>query len=320
MVPLKIELPDGFLDEEVRCGYTVSKQMKEVWAVELDLLAELLRVCKKHDIKIFASGGTLLGAIRHKGMIPWDDDIDMMMFREDYDKLCSVAADEFEHPYFFQTEYTDPGSLRFHAQLRNSLTTGMLTWEKEDPNSTSSFNQGIFIDIFPLDNVVEDQTLFKNQMERVVKEYKAVEKIASATTRYCPYAHSKINTIAKRIVHFWGAPIIRKLKLEERYFRKFEDTCRKYNDIETEYIGEIPFVADSERHIKLKSDYSNIKSMPFEFLQIPVGEGYDDALRRVYGDYMEYKIGNNTHGGVFFDVDRPYTEYVEKLVRDKSKL
>ncbi len=82
MVDLKIKLPDGFLDEEVRCDYTITHEMKKIWAVELDLLEKLLNVCKKHGIKIFASGGTLLGAIRHKGMIPWDDDIDMMMFRE----------------------------------------------------------------------------------------------------------------------------------------------------------------------------------------------------------------------------------------------
>ena len=107
MIELNINIPDSFLDEEERCGYIVSKQMKEVWAVELDLLAELLRVCKKHGIKVFASGGTMLGAIRHKGFIPWDDDIDMMMFRSDYDKLCAIAAEEFVEPYFFQTEYTD---------------------------------------------------------------------------------------------------------------------------------------------------------------------------------------------------------------------
>ena len=119
MVDLNIVLPDGFLNEEVRCGYTVTKQMKEVWAVELDMLEKLLSVCKKHDIKIFASGGTMLGAVRHQGFIPWDDDIDMMMFRDDYEKLCKVAQEEFEYPYFFQTEYTDVGSLRGHAQLRN---------------------------------------------------------------------------------------------------------------------------------------------------------------------------------------------------------
>ena len=151
MVDLNIVLPDGFLNEEVRCGYTVTKQMKEVWAVELDMLEKLLSVCKKHDIKIFASGGTMLGAVRHQGFIPWDDDIDMMMFRDDYEKLCKVAQEEFEYPYFFQTEYTDVGSLRGHAQLRNSATTGILAGER---NQKYSFNQGIFLDIFPLDNIL----------------------------------------------------------------------------------------------------------------------------------------------------------------------
>lgn len=66
MVDLNIKLPEGFLEEEIRCDYKITKKMKEVWAVEIDLLCELLRVCKKHNINIFASGGTLLGAIRHK--------------------------------------------------------------------------------------------------------------------------------------------------------------------------------------------------------------------------------------------------------------
>lgn len=65
MVDLNIELPKGFLEEEVRCGYTVTRKMKEVWAVELDLLKEFKRVCNKYDLKYCADGGTLLGAIRH---------------------------------------------------------------------------------------------------------------------------------------------------------------------------------------------------------------------------------------------------------------
>ena len=107
MVNLKISLPEGFLDEEVRDGYKVSHEMKKVWAVELDLLAEFQRVCKKHNIKYIASGGTMLGAVRHKGFIPWDDDIDLMMLREEYEKLCIVAPSEFKHPYYFQTDRTD---------------------------------------------------------------------------------------------------------------------------------------------------------------------------------------------------------------------
>ena len=102
MVNLKIQLPEGFLNEEVRCGYVVTHEMKKAWAVMLDLLAELDRVCKKNNIKYYANGGTMLGAVRHKGFIPWDDDIDVMMFREDYDRLMEIGPKEFTYPYFFQ--------------------------------------------------------------------------------------------------------------------------------------------------------------------------------------------------------------------------
>ena len=78
--------------------------MKEIWAIELNLFSEFDRVCRKHGITYIASSRTMLGTLRHHGFIPWDDDIDLMMMRDQYEKLCDVAEEEFKHPYFFQSK------------------------------------------------------------------------------------------------------------------------------------------------------------------------------------------------------------------------
>ena len=139
---MKLQIEDSFYQEEERCGYLVSAHMKKVWAVELDLLYQLDQVCKKYGIKYYASGGTILGAERHKGMIPWDDDIDLMMLRDQYDILCS-HADEFKEPYFLQTFDTDEGYFRGHAQLRNSNTTGVLLSEVDPPGQRGQKPQAL---------------------------------------------------------------------------------------------------------------------------------------------------------------------------------
>ena len=93
------------LEEEIICNFRVSSKRKKVWKVELDLLNNFIEICNKYKLTYFAIGGTLLGAIRHKGFIPWDDDIDIGMPREDYNKLLEIAKKEFKNPIFFQTPY-----------------------------------------------------------------------------------------------------------------------------------------------------------------------------------------------------------------------
>ena len=95
---MKLKIDDSFYQEEERCGYLVSAKMKRIWAVELDLLYQLQQICEKYGIKYYASGGTILGAERHKGMIPWDDDIDIMMLRDQYDLLCQHRTKQIDLP------------------------------------------------------------------------------------------------------------------------------------------------------------------------------------------------------------------------------
>ena len=198
MVDLKFPPPKDFLNEENRDGYVVSAEMKSVWAVELDLAQELLRVCRKHNLKIFADFGTLLGAVRHKGFIPWDDDMDFSMFREDYEKLCSIAPDEFKQPYFFQYSNSGKEFVNGHAKLRNSLTTGIV---KNELGRNLGYNQGIFIDIFPLDNVSNNGAIRFAQMYLVRFLNTSMLAFAYFSSRY--FESQSFFRIPKRIIHFF---------------------------------------------------------------------------------------------------------------------
>ena len=305
MIDLKIQIPKGFLDEETRCDYLVSKEMKEIWAVELDLLAELDRICTKYNIKYFASGGTLLGAIRHQGFIPWDDDIDLAMARKDYERLCEVAPQEFVNPYFFQTEDTDPGSLRGHAQLRNSLTTGIL---KNEYPIKKKINQGIFIDIFPLDGVPDEMDEYKNlelQAEALKKRFR----------KFSLFAYPGVLNIKsfKSIVKKIGSLLIAAYckKKTAVFYKAFEEVCSTYNDRNTEFLSMLTFRFSDKRLYIEKRFLDDIQRVKFEFVTIPVLKGYDTLLKRQYGDYMVMKKDMSYHGGVIFDSGKPYIEYLK---------
>ena len=292
MVPLKITLPEHFLDEEERCGYVVTHEMKKVWAVMLDLLAEFDRVCKKHDIRYFASGGTMLGAVRHKGFIPWDDDMDVMMFRKDYNKLLKIAPPEFKHPYFFQNKETDPYCGVFMSKLRNSDTTALSNEDRHPINVQS--NRGIFIDIFPLDNIPDSEdgrtAFLKALNEERQKVYEAGRRIGIFSEDI-----GIRHYIKKLKYHLYSNKRERELNTYLDAYRRYDSLCQKYLDDETEMFASLLFQAD-KKDFKYIKYYQNLVMMDFEFMKIPVGAGYDHALKHFYGDYMKPpSLDNRNH-------------------------
>ena len=236
-------------------------------------------------------------------MIPWDDDIDIMMLRDQYDLLCA-HADEFKEPYFLQTFDTDEGYFRGHAQLRNSNTTGVLV---EEVKKNVPFNQGIFIDIFPLDNVVRNRKLWAKQMKRIEKYREQAKKLYRTTDGYRPEEASRFRKTAHLIT-----PLFKKVYSWRDAYRKFDEECRRYNDLPTKYVAKISFQPYGMKMYDLRSEFDGTVWLDFEMLRIPVPAGYKIHLRRQYGDYHKFVIGTSYHGGLILDADIPYREWIRR--------
>lgn len=296
MIQLNIKLPDKFFSEEVRNGYTITTEMKKIWAVELDLLKKLLEVCKKYNLHCYADAGTLIGAVREKGFIPWDDDIDVAMFRKDYEKLKEIADTAFEKPYFFQTAYTDETYKIGHAQLRNSNTTAILD---EQFKNKVKYNCGIFIDIFILDGVAPNKIIFETQrikiaiLNHLLKVFTPDESVLS-----------KKEKVIKKILLLFQ---LDKLTL----FTKKEKILCSISIDETEFVSLLSFVFEIRKRIRNKHLYDNTIWLDFETIKIPAPAGYHEILTRQYGDYMKPSQISTSHGNIFFDVEKPYTEYLK---------
>lgn len=304
-----MELPEEFYREEIRCGYTVSEKMKKVWAVELELLEKFIEVCERSGLNYFLDGGTLLGAVRHGGFIPWDDDIDVIMPRKDYDRLFEIAEKEFQHPFFFQTSLTENGFFRAHAQLRNSDTTGFIDIDRE-----KDINKGIFMDIFVLDNIPAGRLAQWTFRHRIQWQKKVM---------WC-FCDRKYEDQGFKGKVFWQlVHIFFRVYPFKKYFVRFNRRALgRYQDRDTSIVGDVT-LAWRSNVLWPRAWYDGYTCLTFEGLQARVPLCYREVLTRQYGDYMRLPadvgaMNGRCHGEVCFEPDIPYTAYFAALHEPKN--
>lgn len=292
----------SFYQEETRCGFTVTTKRKKIWAVELSILEKFDQVCKKHNLTYYAFYGTLLGAVRHQGFVPWDDDIDIAMFRDDYEKFQEIAPQEFSDPYFYQSSYNDHRIWPL-SKIRDSRTTAI---EFNDPE----LNQGIFIDIFPLDDASDGINPTLNNIRKiqsaiwftVVDPYTVYEKIQQG--------HSFI--LSPDI-------LLDLLKLNVRQrFKEFE-LFNLAHFGQSELVNFIIYeITDSPYRPLRREWFQKVEFLPFEHIKIPVPAEYDKILTHLYNDYHQMIQGGSDHENIIFEPEIPYKEYLRNT--DPAKL
>lgn len=310
MVPLKISIHNSFYQQEEREGFIVSPEMKKIWAVELDLLNEFARVCAEHDLKWFVHAGTMLGTVRHHGYIPWDDDVDVVMPRKDYEVLCAIASSVFSSPYFLQNGDSDRCFAKNFSRLRNSLTTAI---PKDYVPVKYPYNQGIYIDIFPYDNIPDNVEQRNEYYEELTWLNNRAWVWMDMVHRYRSPKGLPLKKRAKSFIkHLYFKYVLRKQDEYKRLLKRHHELVTKFNGTETDFVGEsiVPPLGRWE----WKRDWiDSVVYMPFEMLSVPVPVGFSECLEAGFGkDWRVPKRMGAFHGRILFDVDKPYTEYLGK--------
>ncbi|NEW60801.1 LicD family protein [Sulfurovum sp. bin170] len=235
------------------------KVLREAQLIMLEMLVEFDRICKKHNLQYWLDSGTLLGAVRHKGFIPWDDDIDLSMPLEDYSKFIQIAQDELPDSIFFQTTKTD-GSFPFDYIKLRSQKAEIVEFHEKDRDV--AYHQGVFVDIFPMLTIPNSE--FHQQFYMDI--FKLIRSVSSVSL-HTPEGKNRPLEREK---------LIATLALMHQGWQK--------EDSKIIYGGEMPDVA-------AWFDYQSIfplKKMEFEGLEFSVPNDPDHYLGAIYSfDYME---------------------------------
>ncbi len=273
--------------------------IRKVQEMQFNILLEVDRICRKHNIDYQLFAGSLLGAIRHGGFIPWDDDIDIVMKREDYEKLYVVAKSELGEDYFLQDPYTQKDTYHVFTKVRKNNTLFI-----EKGTKKSRMHQGIFIDVFPMDNVPES----KKKQKKQIKRLSFLFLLRIIKTRELVLEN---NSFAKKILKILAFIIIFPFTIFtplNKIILKINAESSKYNKDSTEFLTLMALGLKYNKYYKFiysQDDYHETIDVEFNGSYFKAPKNYDQILRRMYGEYMtlppiEQRIGSH---GVIISFD-----------------
>lgn len=288
-----MNIPGGYLNGEIRDGFYVESTMKKAWAAEIEVLNEVDRICRQHDIQYFADWGTLLGTIRHKGFIPWDDDMDITMKREDYTRFCQIVRQE-QGELEIINFHTDP---EWKDMLSRVINGRSVNYTEAHLDKYHGFPYVAGLDIFPLDYVapIEDEDKIQCSMISIVEAFSAnirnntatpeeIEQTTKDIEQMCGVKFNNLEPLATQL-----------LKLGERLSMMYTDEESQAVALMGDHAGPRPL------DVYPKEYYSESIYMPFEYTTIPVPVGYEKILIQKYGEnYMIPYLGGTNHEYPFY--------------------
>lgn len=242
--------------------------------LEFEILKYIKRICVENNLKYFLNYGTLLGAVRHNGFIPWDDDVDISMPYEDYRKLIKIINNDNSNYKILNPYEID----EYYYLFSKVVDTRTYLVEK---NLKPLKDNGICIDIFPLNK-------FPNEKKQAIKYCRKTSKKLNHYNRQCwttkYYVNdNKLKSLIKRFVFFPEYLVYRdKLKSKNKMLNLFE----KYNDSNSDYVGFVS-TENPERKILRKDIYEKLIDIDFEKEKFKVPKSYDILLKSLYGDYLK---------------------------------
>ena len=272
--------------------------MNELQAKQLEMLKVFISICDKHDLNYILVGGTCLGAIRHKGFIPWDDDIDVGMLREDYERFLEIAPKELSEQYFLQNYKTDHNYIYGFSKIRDNKTTYV-----EDFFANHDINHGVWIDIFPIDGYTDKDIPIKKLKGRM-NSFKWHIWLS-----YLPSLFRKFRkrTFFKDLLFNIIAVIFYPFNIAHFHQKQLDKMGKQYPTDKATLVGNYLYCFTGKIEALPPRIYRETIKVPFEDTYARVPKDYDTYLKCLYGDYMrlpkeEDRVGHHHDKGLSFTI------------------